>query len=80
MQNNCYDIKNKTNQLFFYSIIKYMEAGEPSRKKNTPRQIIIEILGTAIALTTLTLPILLITNFSKSSPPNSTPSNSVSIP
>jgi flagellar basal body-associated protein FliL len=57
-----------------------MEAGEPSRKKKPPTQIIIEILGTAIALTTLTLPIVLITNFSQSSNPNSTPSNPVSIP
>ncbi|BAQ65448.1 hypothetical protein GM3709_2213 [Geminocystis sp. NIES-3709] len=57
-----------------------MEAGEPSRKKKTPRQITIEILGTAIALTTLTFPILLITNFSQSSNPNSTTSTPVIIP
>ncbi|MGI0483162.1 hypothetical protein ACN4EE_20565 [Geminocystis sp. CENA526] len=57
-----------------------MEAGEPSRKKKTPRQITIEILGTAIAVTTLTLPLLLITNFSQPPNSNSTPSNSVIIP
>jgi flagellar basal body-associated protein FliL len=49
-----------------------MEAGEPSRKKKTTRQIIIEIFGTAIALTTLALPIILITNFSDQNPSNST--------
>ena len=40
-----------------------MDASEPSRK-NASKQITVEILGSVIALTTLILPILLITNFS----------------
>ncbi|NCO75243.1 MAG: hypothetical protein GW795_10835 [Cyanobacteria bacterium] len=54
-----------------------MEAGEPSRKKKTTRQMSIEIIGTAIAFTTLTIPILLITNFSDNTNSNSPPSKSV---
>ncbi|BAQ60721.1 hypothetical protein GM3708_1127 [Geminocystis sp. NIES-3708] len=56
-----------------------MEAGEPSRNKKTTRQITIEIFGTAIALTTLALPIFLITNFSAQNNSNSTPSNDILI-
>ena len=41
-----------------------MDASEPSRKNTKRRQITVEILGLVIALTTLILPILLITNFS----------------
>jgi len=48
-----------------------MEAGEPSRKKKTAKQVSVEIIGTLIALTTLTIPFLLITNFSDNS--NSSP-------
>lgn len=48
-----------------------MEAGEPSRNNKTLTQILIEIFGTTIAITTLTLPIVLINNFSQ--PSNSSP-------
>ena len=41
-----------------------MDASEPSRKNAKSKQITVEILGLVIALTTLVLPILLITNFS----------------
>jgi hypothetical protein len=60
---------------------KIMEAGEPSRKKKTTRQITIEIFGTAIALTTLALPIFLITNFSiqNQNSSNSIPSDRILI-
>lgn len=50
-----------------------MEAGEPSRKKKNPKQVSVEIIGTLIALTTLTIPIFLISNFSDNS--SSSPSN-----
>jgi hypothetical protein len=56
-----------------------MEAGEPSRKKKTTGQITVEIFGTAIALTTLALPIFLITNFSDQNGSNSTPPNRILI-
>ncbi|WP_330202424.1 hypothetical protein [Cyanobacterium sp. Dongsha4] len=52
-----------------------MEAGEPSRKKKGIKQVSVEILGTLIALTTLTIPIFLITNFSDNS--NSSPAKSL---
>ena len=41
-----------------------MDASEPSRKNKKPKQMTVEILGSFIALTTLILPVFLITNFS----------------
>lgn len=56
-----------------------MEAGDPSRKNKTTRHITIEIFGTAIALTTLALPIFLITNFSEQNNSNFIPPNQILI-
>jgi hypothetical protein len=44
-----------------------MDASEPSRKNKRSQQVTVEILGSLIALTTLILPVLLITNFSRES-------------
>ena len=41
-----------------------MDASEPSRKNTRSQKVTVEILGSLIALTTLILPVLLITNFS----------------